>query len=58
MPLTISDVVGLPVLQRGEPEILSDRRWDDEIRWIHVSDVADLSTLPNTIRPSSIEACR
>ncbi|MET4431645.1 MULTISPECIES: PucR family transcriptional regulator [unclassified Mycolicibacterium] len=45
MPLTISDVVGLPVLQRGEPEILSDRRWNDEIRWIHVSDVADLSTL-------------
>lgn len=45
MPLTVADVVGLPVLQRGEPEVLSDRRWDDEIRWIHVSDVADLSTL-------------
>jgi purine catabolism regulator len=45
MPLTVGEVVDLPVIQSGKPEVLSDRRWDDQIRWVHVSDVADLSTL-------------
>ena len=45
MPLTVADVIGLPVIQAGEPEVLSARRWDDQIRWVHVSDVADLSAL-------------
>jgi purine catabolism regulator len=45
MPLTVAEVVNLPVIQAGQPEVLSARRWDDQIRWVHVSDVADLSTL-------------
>ncbi|MHA3024639.1 PucR family transcriptional regulator [Mycobacterium sp. BMJ-28] len=45
MIITVADVVGLPVLQRGQPEILSSRRFDEPIRWVHVSDMADLSAL-------------
>lgn len=45
MPLTVADVVALPVVQRGEPEVVSDSRWHDEIRWVHVGDVTDFSTL-------------
>lgn len=45
MPLTLADVVALPVVQHGAPEVVSRCRWDDPIRWVHVSDLADLSTL-------------
>ena len=45
MPLTVAQVIDLPVLQAGRPEVLSARRWDEQIRWVHVSDVADLSAL-------------
>lgn len=45
MIITVADVVELPVLRQGEPEILSSRRFDEPIRWVHVSDMADLSTL-------------
>jgi PucR family transcriptional regulator, purine catabolism regulatory protein len=43
--VTVGDVVGLPVIQQGEPEVFSARRWNEPIRWVHVSDVADLSHL-------------
>lgn len=43
MALTVADVIGLPVLQAGDPEVLSRRRWHDTVRWVHVGDVADLS---------------
>lgn len=43
--LTLADVLALPVVQRGRPEVLSACRRDDTIRWVHVSDLADLSTL-------------
>lgn len=45
MSPTVADVVALPVMQRGEPEILSARGFDTPVRWVHVSDVADLSNL-------------
>ncbi len=45
MSVTIDDVVGLPELQGGAPEVLSRCRWSDSIRWVHVGDVADLSGL-------------
>ena len=45
MTLTVGEVIDLPVLQAGRPEVLSARRWDEQIRWVHVSDVADLSAL-------------
>ncbi len=44
MGLTVADVIGLPVVQGGEPEVLSSRRWDDPVRWVHVGDVADLTS--------------
>src|SRR6478672_2538044 len=43
MPLTVAEVIGLPVVRAGQPEVLSARRWDDPVRWVHVGDVADLS---------------
>jgi purine catabolism regulator len=45
MPLTLAEVVDLAVVQQGSPEVLSARRWHDTIRWVHGSDLADLSTL-------------
>ncbi|MGW0039948.1 PucR family transcriptional regulator [Gordonia sp. NPDC003376] len=45
MSITVRDVLGLPELQRGDPVVLSDRRIDDTIRWVHVGDVPDLSGL-------------
>ncbi|NDK91094.1 PucR family transcriptional regulator [Gordonia desulfuricans] len=45
MTITVRDVLGLPELQRGDPVVLSDRRLDDVIRWVHVGDVPDLSGL-------------
>ena len=45
MSVTVAEVVGLPVIQQGEPEVCSARRWNEPIRWVHVSDVADLSHL-------------
>ena len=43
--MTVAEVVDLPVLQQGAPEVLSARHWNREIRWVHGSDLADLSTL-------------
>ncbi|BBY18209.1 PucR family transcriptional regulator [Mycolicibacterium litorale] len=45
MAMTVADVIGLPVVARGAPQVLSACRWDDPIRWVHVGDVADLSAL-------------
>ena len=45
MPLTLAEIVGLPVMQQGAPEVRSARRWHETIRWVHGSDLADLSTL-------------
>ncbi|MDT5361254.1 MAG: PucR family transcriptional regulator, purine catabolism regulatory protein [Mycobacterium sp.] len=45
MGLTVAQVIDLPVLQAGRPEVLSSCRWDEQIRWVHVGDVADLSDL-------------
>lgn len=45
MLLTVAEVVGLPVMQAGAPEVLSARRFDEPIRWVHVSDMPDLSSL-------------
>ncbi len=45
MAVTVADVIGLSVVQAGGPEVLSSRRWDDQVRWVHVGDVADLTSL-------------
>ncbi|MBB2993596.1 purine catabolism regulator [Mycolicibacterium iranicum] len=45
MAVTVGEVVALPVVQQGSPQILSGRRWSEPIRWLHVGGVADLSSL-------------
>ncbi len=45
MAVTVGEVVDLPVVQRGQPEVLSASHWSDPIRWVHVGEVADLSAL-------------
>ncbi|MEZ0341078.1 PucR family transcriptional regulator [Mycobacterium sp. pV006] len=45
MAVTVGDVIELPVVQRGRPEVLSSCRWSTPVRWLHVGGVADLSTL-------------
>lgn len=45
MQLTIAEVIALPVIQAGDPEVLSGHRFGETIRWVHVSDVPDLSAL-------------
>lgn len=45
MTLTVADALDLPVMQAGHPEVLSAEGLDRDIRWVHVSDVADLSNL-------------
>lgn len=45
MALTVADVMELPVIRAGDPQVLSDRRWHDSIRWMHVGEVVDLSAL-------------
>lgn len=45
MQLTIAEAVALPVIQAGQPEVLSAQRFDETIRWVHVSDMPDLSAL-------------
>jgi purine catabolism regulator len=43
MALTVAEVIDLPVVRAGDPEVLSRCRWDDPVRWMHVGDVTDLS---------------
>ncbi|KRD12035.1 PucR family transcriptional regulator [Mycobacterium sp. Root265] len=45
MQLTVAEVIALPVIQAGDPEVLSAHRFGETIRWVHVSDVPDLSAL-------------
>lgn len=45
MAVTVGDVIELPEVQQGRPEILSSCRWSAPIRWLHVGGVADLSSL-------------
>ncbi|MBS1692910.1 MAG: PucR family transcriptional regulator [Actinobacteria bacterium] len=42
---TVADVLALPVVQAGAPEVVSAERLDRLVRWVHVSDVSDLSDL-------------
>lgn len=43
MALTVAEVIDLPVVRAGDPDVLSRCRWDDPVRWMHVGDVTDLS---------------
>ncbi|MGB8404315.1 MAG: PucR family transcriptional regulator [Mycobacterium sp.] len=45
MPPTIRDVLDLPVVQAAQPEVLGAAVLDHEVRWVHVSDVSEISHL-------------
>jgi purine catabolism regulator len=45
MTVTVGEVIELPVLQRGSPEVLSRGRWTEPIRWLHLGEDADLPSL-------------
>lgn len=42
---TLREILALPVLQAGHPELVCGDSLDAPVRWVHVSDVADLSDL-------------
>lgn len=44
--LTLADIVDLPVLRAGQPEVVAGReQLDRPVRWVHVSDTADVTEL-------------
>ncbi|WP_179473730.1 PucR family transcriptional regulator [Mycolicibacterium vinylchloridicum] len=45
MQLTLADILELPSLRGGEPEVVCAGPMDQPVRWVHVSDLADLSGL-------------
>ncbi|HEY9311293.1 PucR family transcriptional regulator [Williamsia sp.] len=45
MQPTIADILELPVVQAGAPEVVCDGSLDQPVRWVHVSDLPDLSDL-------------
>jgi purine catabolism regulator len=46
MEPTLSEILALPVLQEGRPEvILGEPALDRRVRWVHVSELSDLSNL-------------
>jgi PucR family transcriptional regulator, purine catabolism regulatory protein len=42
---TLREILELPVVQAGDPEVVCDGPIDQPVRWVHVSDLADLSGL-------------
>jgi purine catabolism regulator len=45
MQLTLADILELPSIRGGEPEVVCSGPMDRPVRWVHVSDLADLSGL-------------
>lgn len=45
MQPTIQDVLDLPITQSGAPVVLLTGRLESPVRWVHVSDLSDLSDL-------------
>jgi purine catabolism regulator len=45
MQLTLAEILELPPVRRGEPELVCAGPMDHPVRWVHVSDLADLSGL-------------
>ena len=45
MQPTLREILDLPVLTAGEPEVVCAGPLDQLVRWVHVSDLADLSNL-------------
>src|SRR6476620_1875 len=45
MQPTIVDILALPVVRSGLPEVIGGGPLDRPVRWVHVSDLPDLSNL-------------
>lgn len=45
MQPTIQEILDLPVMRAGQPELVCDGPLDKPVRWVHASDLADLSGL-------------
>ena len=45
MQPTVRDVMALPVVQAGAPEVVGTAPLDRPVRWVHVADVPDMSNL-------------
>lgn len=45
MQPTLADILALPVVRAGDPEVVCPGPMDRPVRWVHVSDLADLSGL-------------
>ncbi|MBA4026333.1 MAG: PucR family transcriptional regulator [Gordonia sp.] len=45
MQPTIAEILALPMVRAGKPETITDGPLDRPVRWVHVSDLADLSDL-------------
>ncbi|MET9215298.1 MULTISPECIES: PucR family transcriptional regulator [unclassified Nocardia] len=43
MLLTVADVLATPVVQAGHPEVICGADLDRPVRWVHVSDLADVA---------------
>ncbi|RMI28916.1 PucR family transcriptional regulator [Nocardia stercoris] len=43
MLLTVADVLATPVVQAGHPEVISAANLDRAVRWVHVSDLAEIA---------------
>ncbi|MFG1795354.1 PucR family transcriptional regulator [Nocardia sp. NPDC049149] len=42
---SVADVLAMPVVRAGQPEIVGGGSLDRPVRWVHVSDVADVAQL-------------
>ncbi|ETZ86571.1 purine catabolism regulatory -like family protein [Mycobacteroides abscessus MAB_030201_1075] len=45
MHMTVAEILALPVVLAGDPQVVGGGSLDRPVRWVHVSDVADLSGL-------------
>ncbi len=45
MQLTLHDILDLPTVRAGDPEVVCSGPLDRPVRWVHVSDLPDLSGL-------------
>lgn len=43
MLLTVADVLATPVVQAGQPEVICGANLDRPVRWVHVSDLAEVA---------------
>ncbi|MEV4234979.1 PucR family transcriptional regulator [Nocardia sp. NPDC050408] len=45
MLLSVADVLAMPVVRAGEPEVVGAAALDRPVRWVHVSDLPDVAEL-------------